>query len=47
MQDNTACNECAESKFFFSEAEFACVSQCLPGKSSLGSDNICLFEYEP
>ena len=34
VQDNTACNECAETSFYYTDARFACVAQCFPGNSS-------------
>ena len=34
VQDNTACNECAESSFYYTDARFACIAQCFPGTSS-------------
>ena len=32
--DNTACNQCAQSSFYYTDARFACIAQCFPGTSS-------------
>ena len=34
VQDNTACNQCAQSSFYYTDARFACIAQCFPGTSS-------------
>ena len=34
VQDNTACNQCAQSSFYYTDARFACIARCFPGTSS-------------